>query len=110
MACDFRFMSAGDARIGMAEAHLGVIAGFGGTQRAVRALGSAKTLELLLDGRAMNAEEAHDFGLVHRVLPADELVPEAVSFASRIARLPPARLGSGTSRRTQPASRPRTSR
>lgn len=93
MACDFRFMAAGSPRIGMAEAHLGVIAGFGGTQRAVRALGSAKALELLVDGRAMDAEEAHDFGLVNRVVTADDLVPEAVSFASRVARVPPAVIG-----------------
>jgi enoyl-CoA hydratase len=93
MACDFRLMTTGPARIGMAEAHLGVIAGFGGTQRAVRALGTSKAIELLLDGRAMSAAEAHEFGLVHRTLTTDELIPEAVSLASRLSRVPPAVIG-----------------
>ncbi len=84
MMCDF--IIAGDnAKFGQPEINLGVIAGIGGTQRLTRAVGKAKSMDMHLTGRFMDAEEAERSGLVSRVVPAKKLKEEAMSAADKIA-------------------------
>ncbi|MCI5038652.1 MAG: enoyl-CoA hydratase [Donghicola eburneus] len=84
MMCDF--IIAGDnAKFGQPEINLGVIAGIGGTQRLTRAVGKAKSMDMHMTGRFMDAEEAERSGLVSRVVPAKKLKEEAMSAANKIA-------------------------
>src|SRR5262249_36323868 len=78
---------ANTAKIGQPEIRLGVIPGIGGTQRLVRAVGKAKAMEMILTGRMMDAEEAERSGLVTRVVPAAELMEEAMKVADVIANM-----------------------
>ena len=84
MMCDF-IIAADTAKFGQPEITLGIIPGIGGTQRLSRAVGSAKAMDLCLTGRKMGAEEAESSGLVARVVPAGELIEEALSAANKIA-------------------------
>lgn len=84
MACDI-VIAADTARFGQPEITLGVMPGFGGTQRLVRAIGKAKAMDLYLTGRMMDAAEAERSGLAARVVPAGELLEEALKIATRIA-------------------------
>ncbi|WP_293391306.1 enoyl-CoA hydratase-related protein [Nevskia sp.] len=84
MMCDFA-LAADNAQFGQPEIRLGLIPGSGGTQRLVRAVGKAKAMEMVLTGRAIDAVEAERCGLVSRVLPLAELIPEALKTAERIA-------------------------
>ena len=84
MMCDFIICS-DTAKFGQPEINLGVMAGLGGTQRLTRAVGKAKSMDMNLTGRFMDAEEAERAGLVSRVVPAKELMKEAMSAASKIA-------------------------
>jgi enoyl-CoA hydratase/3-hydroxyacyl-CoA dehydrogenase len=84
MACDLRI--AGDsATFGQPEISLGIIPGFGGTQRLPGLVGPAKALEMNLTGAPISAEEAYDFGLVNRVVPDHELLDTAVAWARMLA-------------------------
>ena len=84
------FIIAGDgAKFGQPEIKLGVTPGMGGSQRLTRAIGKAKAMEMCLTGRMMGAEEAERSGLVARVVPADELIVEALKTAAAIAAMPP---------------------
>ncbi len=84
------FIIAGDtAKFGQPEIKLGVTPGMGGSQRMTRAIGKAKAMEMCLTGRMMGAEEAERSGLVARVVPAADLVDEAVKTATNIAEMPP---------------------
>jgi enoyl-CoA hydratase len=84
MMCDF--IIAGDnAKFGQPEINLGVLPGMGGSQRLTRAVGKAKAMDLILTGRFMDAEEAERAGLVSRVVPATDVVDEAVKAAEVIA-------------------------
>ena len=87
MMCDF-IIAADNAKFGQPEINLGVIAGLGGTQRLTRFVGKAKSMDMHLTGRFMDAEEAERCGLVSRILPVDELVDEAKSVAKKIANMP----------------------
>ena len=69
MMCDF-IIAADNAKFGQPEINIGVIAGFGGTQRLTKAVGKAKSMEMHLTGRFMDAKEAESSGLVSRVVPA----------------------------------------
>jgi enoyl-CoA hydratase len=86
MACDI-ILAADNAVFGQPEITLGIMPGNGGTQRLTRAVGKAKAMELCLTGRYMNAEEAERSNLVSRIVPADELLPEAMKVANKIANL-----------------------
>ncbi len=84
------FILAGDsAKFGQPEITLGICPGMGGTQRLVRAVGKAKAMEMCLSGRMMDAAEAESAGLVARVVPAEELLAEALKVAGKIAGMPP---------------------
>ena len=84
MACTFR-IAADDARLGQPEVKLGVIAGYGGTQRLPRLVGRGAALKLLLAGEMINAQEALRIGLVDEVVPAAELMMRAEALAQTIA-------------------------
>lgn len=84
------FIIAGDgAKFGQPEIKLGVTPGMGGSQRLTHAIGKAKAMEMCLTGRMMGAEEAERSGLVARVVPAADLVEEAVKTATAIAGMAP---------------------
>ena len=88
MMCDL--IIAGDnAKFGQPEIKLGVTPGMGGSQRMTRAIGKAKTMEMCLTGRIMDAAEAERAGLVARVVPAAELIAEAMKTATIIAGMAP---------------------
>src|SRR5690606_33509259 len=84
MMCDF-IIAADTARFGQPEIKLGVMPGSGGTQRLARFVGKAKAMDLCLTGRMMDAGEAERCGLVSRIVPAADLVEEAVKAAATIA-------------------------
>jgi enoyl-CoA hydratase len=85
MACDFRFMAAGKALIGLPEVTLGIVPGAGGTQRLPRLVGLAKALEMLLLGKVMGPEEALATGLVNRVIEPEQFMDEVMAFANKLA-------------------------
>jgi enoyl-CoA hydratase len=84
MQCDF-IIAADTAQFGQPEIKLGIIPGGGGTQRLTSLVGKSKAMEMCLTGRMMGAEEAERSGLVSRVVPADELVDDALATAATIA-------------------------
>ncbi|MET8698034.1 enoyl-CoA hydratase [Kitasatospora sp. NPDC004723] len=86
MLCDI-LLAADTAKFGQPEIKLGVIPGIGGSQRLTRAVGKAKAMELCLTGRMMGAEEAERAGLVSRVVPAGELLAEALATAEKVAAM-----------------------
>jgi enoyl-CoA hydratase len=88
MMCDI-LLAADTARFGQPEIKLGVIPGMGGSQRLTRAVGKAKAMELCLTGRMMDAEEAERAGLVSRIVPAADLLAEALKVAATIASMSP---------------------
>ena len=85
LACDVRVASE-NARFGVPEVTLGVIPGWGGTQRLPRLIPRAIAANLLLTGRPVNAEEAYRVGLVNRVVPQAELVPAAEEYARALCK------------------------
>jgi enoyl-CoA hydratase/carnithine racemase len=85
LACDLR-VAADSARLGQPEILLGIIPGAGGTQRLPRLVGPARAKELVWSGRQVRAEEALAIGLVDRVVPAEEVEPAALDWASTLAR------------------------
>ncbi len=89
LACDIRISAAGDHRIGLPEMTLAFPPGAGGTQRLSRVLGPGVALEAMLEGRTFDPDEAHEAGLVHRVVPAEHLLDEAIETAERLARRAP---------------------
>ncbi|MEP0815308.1 MAG: enoyl-CoA hydratase/isomerase family protein [bacterium] len=83
MACHLRVASE-NAKFGQPEVKLGIIPGYGGTQRLARLVGRGRALELLLTGEMIGAEEAYRIGLVNHIYPLSELVPKAVELAGKM--------------------------
>ncbi len=88
MMADF-ILAADTAKFGQPEIKLGVAPGMGGSQRLARTIGKAKTMQMCLTGRMMGAEEAERAGLVAGVVPAADLLDEALKTAQAIADMPP---------------------
>jgi enoyl-CoA hydratase/carnithine racemase len=89
LACDFRVMAEGDARIGLPEVGLGIIPGGGGTQRLARLVGRGRAAELLMLGTRLSASDAERIGLVTRACPTPEdTLREAIALSERLARMP----------------------
>ena len=84
MMCDF-IIAADTAKFGQPEITIGTLPGAGGSQRLTRAIGKAKAMDMCLTGRMMDAVEAERSGLVARVVPADQLLDEAMKTAQKIA-------------------------
>jgi enoyl-CoA hydratase len=83
MACTMRLASE-NARLGQPEVKLGIIPGYGGTQRLPRLVGTGLAMQILLTGEMISAQEAHRIGLVNEVLPADKLIVRAEEIAAKI--------------------------
>ncbi|HVM22320.1 MAG TPA: enoyl-CoA hydratase [Sphingomicrobium sp.] len=88
MMADF-IIASDNAKFGQPEIKLGVTPGMGGSQRLTRAIGKAKAMEMCLTGRMMDSAEAERSGLVAKVVPAGELLDEAMKTAEAIAAMPP---------------------
>ncbi len=87
LSCDI-VLVADNARFGQPEISLGVIPGFGSTQRLAKTIGKSKTMEMVLTGRALNAEEAVACGIASRIVALPDLFEEAIKTAMRISALP----------------------
>lgn len=88
MCCHLR-IAADSAKVGQPEVNLGLVPGFGGTQRLLRLAGRAATLELCLAGAPIDARRAHELGIVNRVVPAAELETETMKLATQLAASAP---------------------
>jgi enoyl-CoA hydratase len=84
MMCDF-IIAAENAKFGQPEITIGILPGSGGTQRLARFVGKSKAMDMVLTGRQMDAAEAERSGLVSRVVPLADLLPEAIKAAEKIA-------------------------
>lgn len=88
MSCTLR-VAADTAKLGQPEINLGLIPGYGGSQRLARLVGAGRALELMLTGQQISAQEAHRLGLVNRVVPAADLKDEVRALAALLASKPP---------------------
>ncbi len=88
LACDFRIIARGGV-FGLPEARIGLLPGAGGTQRMARMLGTAKAMELIMLGNAIDADTAERLGLAYRAVDADRLMPEVMALANELAARPP---------------------
>ncbi|MBB6414340.1 enoyl-CoA hydratase-related protein [Mesorhizobium sangaii] len=85
LACHFRIL-ADTAKVGLPEVRLGIIPGWGGTQRLPRLIGKTKALEMMLTGDPLSSADALSFGLVNKVVPASQVLAEAKALAARLAQ------------------------
>ncbi len=88
LACTFRLASP-NARLGLPEINLGLIPGYGGTQRLTRMVGQAKALQMVLTGRPIHAEEALQLGLVYNVVGQEKLLDECLGLADQLCEKSP---------------------
>jgi len=88
MACDM-VVAADDATFGQPEIRIGIMPGAGGTQRLTRALGKAKSMEMILTGANLSGAEAYERGLVSRLAAREEVLNEALKLAAEVASMPP---------------------
>jgi enoyl-CoA hydratase/carnithine racemase len=94
MSCHFRIMADGPkARLGLTELNLGIIPGWGGTQRLPRLVGRARALDMILFSKTLNAREALEAGLVNQVTTPEGLMDGALELAQRLAERPPIAVG-----------------
>ena len=93
LATDFRFAAEGEYRLGVPEVTLGLLPGNGGTQRLPRLIGRQKAMELLLTGKPLDPKTAGALGVVDRLIPPDQLLPEAIAFAATLAKGPTMAIG-----------------
>jgi enoyl-CoA hydratase len=89
LACDIRLMASADIAIGLPEMTIDFNPGAGGTQRLPRAVGQARALEMMLEGRTLSPREALDYGLVQAVLPPEQVKEAAIRTGQRLARRSP---------------------
>jgi enoyl-CoA hydratase len=87
LACDFRIIARGGV-FGLPEVRVGILPGAGGTQRMARMLGTAKAMELIMLGNAVDADTAERLGLCYRAVDADRLMPEVLTLANELASRP----------------------
>ncbi len=92
MACHFRIASH-NARLGLPEVSLGLIPGYGGTQRLPQLIGKGRAFEMIMTGMMIDAETAHNYGLVNEVTTLADLVPHARQVAMKIANNSPVAVG-----------------
>ena len=88
LACHFRIASS-NAKFGQPEVNLGIMPGFGGTQRLTRLINSGRTMEMILTGDMIDANEALRIGMVNHVYPQNELISKAIEIANKIASKAP---------------------
>jgi enoyl-CoA hydratase len=88
LACDVIYASE-KARLGFPEVTLGIVPGFGGTQRTARLVGLARAKELILSGKVITAQEAYEMGLVNQVFPEDQLMAKVWELAEKMAATGP---------------------
>jgi enoyl-CoA hydratase/carnithine racemase len=90
LSCHFRMMADHPkAKMGLTELNLGIIPGWGGTQRLYRIVGKAAALDMILFSKRIDAKEAYAIGLVNQITAPESLMPEALAFAGRLAKRPP---------------------
>lgn len=95
LCCHFRIMAdSPKAQIGLTELNLGIIPGWGGTQRLMKEVGRAKALDMILFSKRLSAAEALEAGLVNQIVPPEKLMDEAVSFAEKLSERPPVAVSS----------------
>ena len=92
MACHFRIASE-NAKFGQPEVNLGLVPGYGGTQRLVQLIGKGRAIELLLTGNMIDATTAHAYGLVNHVVPQAELMSKATQIMETILQKAPLAIG-----------------
>lgn len=85
LACDFVYASE-NAKFGLPEVSLGIFPGFGGTQRLPRHIGEQRAKELIFSGRVISAQEAYEWGIVNKVVPADKLLEATLATAGEIMK------------------------
>jgi enoyl-CoA hydratase/carnithine racemase len=83
LACDIRIAKKEGGKIGLPEVNLGVLPGTGGTQRLARALGRARSIELMVTGRTFSFEEALEFGLVHHIYERESFWEDVMAYAKQ---------------------------
>ena len=90
LACQFRFMvNTAKAKLGLTELNLGIIPGWGGTQRLSSIIGKAKALDMIFFSKKLSAEEALEAGLVNQISDEGKVVEDAIEFANKLAMRPP---------------------
>lgn len=85
LACDFIFASS-MAKFGLPEVTLGIIPGFGGTQRLARAIGTRRAKDMIMNAKIINVEEAHSLGIVNQICDSDTLLAESKTAVGRVAQ------------------------
>lgn len=90
LCCHFRIMTDNPkAKLGLTELNVGIIPGWGGTQRLARIVGKARAIDMIMFSKLVTADQAMEIGLVNQVAPADKLLDTVVHFANQLAERPP---------------------
>jgi len=94
LCCHFRIMTdAPEAKLGLTELNLGIIPGWGGTQRLTRVVGKAKALDMILFSKKIDAHAALEMGLINQVTSPEKLMDKAMAFAGELSKRPPLAVG-----------------